>query len=56
MDNEIYDEKFAGNILIVRRTACGKTFFTQKLALNNFFGKLKRTEWVSHRILFVMSS
>ena len=48
MDNEIYDEKFAGNILIVRRTACGKTFFTQKLALNNFFGKLKRTEWVSH--------
>ena len=48
MDNKIYDEKFAGNILIVGQTACGKTFFTQKLAVNNFLGKLKRTEWVSH--------
>ena len=48
MDNEIYDEKFVGNILIVGRTACGKTFFTQKLAVNNFFGKLKKTEWVSY--------
>ena len=48
MDNEIYDGKFVGNILIVGRTACGKTFFTQKLAVNNFFGKLKKTEWVSY--------
>ena len=30
---------------------CGKTYFTQKLAINNFFGKLKKTEWVSHIIL-----
>ena len=36
MDNEIYDGKFVGNILIVGRTACGKTFFTQKLAVNIF--------------------
>ena len=39
MDNEIYDRKFVGNILIVGRTACSKTFFTQKLAINKFFGK-----------------
>ena len=48
MDNEIYDGNFVGNILIVGRTGCGKTFFTQKLAVNNFFGKLKKTEWVSY--------
>ena len=48
MDNEIYEGKFVGNILIVGRTACGKTFFTEKLAVNNFFGKLKKTEWVSY--------
>ena len=46
MDNEIYDGKFVGNILIVGRTACGKTFFTQKLAINNIFGKLRKTGWV----------
>ena len=48
MDNEIYDGKFVGNILIVGRTACGKTFFTEKLALINFFGKLKKTEGVTY--------
>ena len=37
-----------GNILIVGRTACRKTFFTQKLVINHFFGKLKKTEWVSY--------
>ena len=37
MDNEIYDGKFVGNILIVGQTARGKTFFTQKLAVNSFF-------------------
>ena len=26
---------------------CGKTCFLQKLALNNFFGKLVKTEWVT---------
>ena len=29
------------------RTKCGKTTFVQKLALNNFFGELKKAEWVS---------
>ena len=49
MNNEIYDGKFVGNILIVGGTACSKTFFTQKLAVNIFFfGKLKNTEWVSY--------
>ena len=47
MDNEIYNWKFVGNILIVGRVACGKTFFTQKLAVSNLFGKLKKTQWVS---------
>ena len=47
MDNEIYNWKFVGNILIVGRAACGKTFFTQKLAVSNLFGKLKKTQWVS---------
>ena len=35
-NNEVYDGKFIGNILIVGRTECGKTTFVQKLALNNF--------------------
>ena len=48
MDNEIHDETFVRNILIVGPTACGKTFFTQKPEVNNFFGKLKKTEWVSY--------
>ena len=47
MENYIYNGKFSGNILIVGRTECGKTTFMQKLALNNFFVKLKKTEWVS---------
>ena len=47
MENYVYNGKFSGNILIVGRTECEKTTFIQKLALNNFFGKLKKTEWVS---------
>ena len=47
MENYVYNGKFSGNILIVGRTECGKTTFMQKLALNNFFGKLEKTEWVS---------
>ena len=43
----IYDGQFGGNILVVGKTDCGKTYFVQKLSLNNFFGKLKKTEWVS---------
>ena len=42
MENDICNGKFSGNILIVGRTECGKTTFMQKLALNNFFGKLKK--------------
>ena len=47
MENFIYSGKFSGNILIVGRTECGKTTFMQKLALNNFFDKLKKIQWVS---------
>ena len=47
MENYVYDGKFSGNILIVGRTECGKTSFVQKLALNNFFGDLKKAKWVS---------
>ena len=43
----IYDAHFTGHVLIVGRTGCGKTYFTQKLAVNKLFGKLKRVEWVS---------
>ena len=43
----IYDGQFGGNILVVGRTGCGKTYFLQKLGLNKFFGKIVKTEWVS---------
>ena len=43
----IYDGKFSGNILVLGRTDCGKTSFVQKLALYDFFGKLKTAKWVS---------
>ena len=43
----IYDGKFKGNILVLGRTECGKTSFVQKLALYDFFGKLKNGKWVS---------
>ena len=46
--NYVYDGMFSGNILIVGRTACRKTYFTQKLALNNFFSELKKVEWISY--------
>ena len=44
----IYDGKFTGNILVVGRTACGKTGFVQRLAVNRFFGDLIKAEWVSY--------
>ena len=43
----IYDGKFKGNILVLGRTECGKTSFVQKLALYDFFGKLKNAKWIS---------
>ena len=48
MQNYVYDAKFVENILIVGRTGCGKTYFTQKLAVNGFFDCLKKVEWVSY--------
>ena len=44
MNKNMYDGKFVGNILVVGGKACGNTFFTQKLAVNNFFDKLKKAE------------
>ena len=43
----IYNGQFMGNILIVGRTNCSKTMFIEKLGLNNFFGNIVKTEWVS---------
>ena len=48
IENYTFDKTFQGNILIVGQTECGKTTFMQKLALNNFFGILKKAEWVSY--------
>ena len=47
MQNYTYSDKFSGYVLIVGRTECGKTTFMQKLALHNFFGKLKKARWIS---------
>ena len=43
----IYDGRCKGNILVVGCTECGKTTFVQKLALYDFFGKLKTAKWIS---------
>ena len=48
MESNVYNTKFNRNVLIVGRTECGKTYFTQKLAINSFFGKLEKAEWVSY--------
>ena len=42
-----YDGQFCGNILVVGRTGCGKTALFEKLGLNNFFGNIIKTEWIS---------
>ena len=47
MQNHTCSDKFSCNVLIVGRTECGKTTFMQKLALHNFFGELKKAEWIS---------
>ena len=47
MANYIYNGKFAGNVLILGWTECGKTTFIQNLGINNFFGALKKVESVS---------
>ena len=43
----IYNGQFYGNVLVVGRTGCGKTTFLEKLGLNNFFGNIIKTEWIS---------
>ena len=44
----IYNGQFSGNILVVvGRTNCDKTTFIEKLGLNNFFGDIVKTEWIS---------
>ena len=48
MENYVYDAKFSGDLLIVGRTGCGKTYFTEKLAINRFFGHLKKVKCVSY--------
>ena len=40
-----------GNILVVGRTNCGKTKFIEKLGLNNFFGNIIKTGWVSRIVI-----
>ena len=45
--SSIYDGQFCGNILVAGRTGCAKTTFLEKLGLNNFFGEIIKTEWVS---------
>ena len=45
--SSIYDGQFYGNIFVVGRTGCGKTTFLEKLGLNNFFGNIIKTEWIS---------
>ena len=44
----MYDGKYRGNFLVVGRAGFGKTYFVQKLVINNFFGKIVRPEWVSY--------
>ena len=46
----IYKRQFRVNILlvgIIGIRGCRKTCFLQKIALNKFFGKLVKTEWVT---------
>ena len=42
MQSFVYDGKFCGNVLIVGRTECRKTYFMNKKK----FGKLVKAEWV----------
>ena len=44
----VYDGQFTGNILVVGRTACGKTGFVQRLDVNKFFWDIIKAEWVSY--------
>ena len=43
----IYGSQFRGNILVVGKGGCEKTYFLQKLGLYNFFGEIAKIEWIS---------
>ena len=49
--NYIYDRTSERNILVVGRTACGKTSFAQNIAKNKMFGSLKEVIWASEMLL-----
>ena len=42
--NNIYDRPFRGNVLIAGKPRCGKTYFMQKLVINNFFWEYCKNE------------
>ena len=42
-----YDGKFEGNILLVGRTASGKTTFVQNLGKKYLFGDISEVYWIS---------
>ena len=43
----IYNGQFYDNVLVVGRSCCGKITFLEKLGLNNFFGDMIKTKWIS---------
>ena len=44
---QVYDRQFQGNILVLGKTASGKTYFIQKLTENGFFGEIVQAYWIS---------
>ena len=47
----VYNGQFYRSILVVGRTNGGKTTFIEKLGLNNFFGDIIKTEWISGKAI-----
>ena len=45
--SSIYDGQFRGSVLVVGKTGCSKTTVLQKPRIDNFFGKIVKTGWVS---------
>ena len=39
MNTYVCNGRFQGNIIVMERIFCGKTYLFQKLATNNFFGE-----------------
>ena len=44
---QVYNGQFRGNILVLSKTASGKTYFIQKLAENGFFGEIVQAYCIS---------